>query len=97
MGHFEHSYLAKNALKVNQKKLGFPVHKLIQDVVTRWNSTHEMIGQILEQRLAISAVSYESSKPSDQRFILESSEISVLECVAASFVSQALGSLRCRS
>ena len=37
--HFNHSRLDSEELKVKQKQLDLPPHCLIQDVVTRWNST----------------------------------------------------------
>ena len=33
-----------------------PKHKLIHDVVTRWNSTYDMIERVCEQQLPISSV-----------------------------------------
>lgn len=54
--HFKQSYKATAALKTKQRQLGLPQHKLIQSVVTRWNSVHDMFSRLLEQRWAVTAV-----------------------------------------
>ena len=38
--HFKRSELAASNLKLKQKQMGTPEHKLVQDVSTRWNSYH---------------------------------------------------------
>jgi len=40
--HFKHREVAMTTLEKKQKKLGVPVHNLIHDVTTRWNSIYEM-------------------------------------------------------
>lgn len=45
--------MKKQALLLDQDKIG---HKLINDVVTRWNSTYDMLARLLEQGPAIMAV-----------------------------------------
>lgn len=52
---FHRSTSAAEALKRNQKMLGLPHHKLITDVVVRWNSAYEMISRFLEQQPAVTA------------------------------------------
>jgi hypothetical protein len=42
-------------LKQKQELCEVPVHKLIKDVPTRWNSAYSMIERFLEQQLPISA------------------------------------------
>ena len=37
-GHFRHSVVATTALRKKQTRLEIPIHSLIQDVTTRWNS-----------------------------------------------------------
>ena len=36
--------------------MSLPEHTLIQDVSTRWNSTHDIISRLVEQRWAVAAV-----------------------------------------
>ena len=48
VGHFKHCALAMSSLKEKQKALNVPEHTLIQDVVTRWNSTYFMLERLLE-------------------------------------------------
>uniref|UniRef100_UPI00358E7A74 E3 SUMO-protein ligase ZBED1-like isoform X1 n=2 Tax=Myxine glutinosa TaxID=7769 RepID=UPI00358E7A74 len=45
---------AKYSFAAHQHTLDFPVHKLIQDIDTRWGSTHDMLKRILEQQQSIS-------------------------------------------
>ncbi|KAK7898586.1 hypothetical protein WMY93_019439 [Mugilogobius chulae] len=52
---FHRSPLASRVLEDKQKLLGLPVHKLITDVVTRWNSAFEMVERFLEQQAAVTA------------------------------------------
>ncbi|KAK6175819.1 hypothetical protein SNE40_014206 [Patella caerulea] len=49
VGFFKKRALATNMLHTKQQRMGYPEHKLIQDVDTRWNSTYEMLERILEQ------------------------------------------------
>ena len=38
-----------------QEQMQGPVHKLIQEVDTRWNSTHHMLQRLFEERQAVGA------------------------------------------
>ncbi|XP_039311284.1 zinc finger BED domain-containing protein 4-like [Solenopsis invicta] len=64
VGHFSHSSLACSKLKNIQKNLKLPIHKLIQDVTTRWNSTFYMLSRLLEQQQAVTAYAAEKDIPS---------------------------------
>ncbi|KAM9350016.1 E3 SUMO-protein ligase ZBED1 [Symphorus nematophorus] len=50
---FHRSTTASHALKTKQGMLELPVHKLIHDVPTRWNTTYDMLERYLEQQAAI--------------------------------------------
>ena len=56
VGHFKHSALAATALRQKQEQMNVPKHHLIQDVVTRWNSSFLMFQRLLEQRWVVYAV-----------------------------------------
>ena len=40
-------------LKEKQIALGLPKHALVQDIVTRWNSTFNMVERICEQAASL--------------------------------------------
>ena len=61
VGHFKHRILVMSALKGKQAQLGNKEHHLLQDVVTRWNSTYFMMEHLCEQRVAIYAVLHDAS------------------------------------
>ena len=52
---FHKSSTATVIFRQKQSLLQLPNHKLIQDVVTRWNSTFEMVQRYLEQQAAVQA------------------------------------------
>lgn len=52
-GHFHRSVVASQLLREEQEQSGLPIHRLKQDVSTRWNYTLEMLERILEQKTAI--------------------------------------------
>ena len=54
--HFHHSRLNNEELKSKQKQLDLLQHQLIQEVVTRWNSTLDMVSRLCKQQAAIAAV-----------------------------------------
>jgi hypothetical protein len=56
VAYFHRSPKASAALIKAQNEQELPVHKLIQDVSTRWNSTLEMLERYLEQQAAIYSV-----------------------------------------
>ncbi|KAK0154390.1 Zinc finger BED domain-containing protein 4 [Merluccius polli] len=56
VGNFKKSAKATTALTEKQKQQKVAEHKLIQDVLTGWNSTYSMLEHLLEQRWPVSAV-----------------------------------------
>lgn len=52
---FHKSTTAAAVLSDKQKMLQLPSHKLVQDVTTRWNSSHDMLERYLEQQAAVFA------------------------------------------
>ncbi|XP_056102446.1 E3 SUMO-protein ligase ZBED1-like [Rhinichthys klamathensis goyatoka] len=50
---FHRSTTAAHVLKTKQELLQLPVHKLIQDIPTRWNSSYDMIERYIEQQAAV--------------------------------------------
>ena len=50
---FPKSTNAAHVFKTKQEMLELPNHKLIQDVPTRWNSSHDMVERYLEQKVAM--------------------------------------------
>lgn len=61
VGHFSHSSSACSKLKTIQQQLNLPMHKLIQSVPTRWNSTLYMLERLFQQKQAINL--YIAEKP----------------------------------
>lgn len=53
VAHFHRSPKATACLKEKQQILKIPLHKLIVDVSTRWNSIYEMIARFSQQYAAI--------------------------------------------
>jgi hypothetical protein len=53
VGHFKHSSTATAKLQAIQQEIGLPIHQLVQDVPTRWNSTHDMVSRLVEQKRAV--------------------------------------------
>ena len=83
VGHFKHSVVAQNALEESQTRLNLPQHKLVHDVMTRWNSSYNMLERIIEQETALSAVLAESGKAAHRDMILTSTEVSKIQCIAS--------------
>ncbi|CAI6377428.1 unnamed protein product [Macrosiphum euphorbiae] len=53
VGHFHRSAVAQHNLEQEQDKLQIPKSKLVQDCITRWNSTHDMMGSLTKNREAV--------------------------------------------
>ncbi|CAG2202961.1 unnamed protein product [Mytilus edulis] len=56
VGHFKHSTTVTAEMRNRQKLLGVPEHELVQDVVTRWNSTQAMLSRLVEQRRTLTDI-----------------------------------------
>ncbi len=74
VGHFKHSVVAMTALKQKQDQLGIKQHHLVQDVVTRWNSTYFMMERLSEQRVAIYTVLHDPAVTKDDKKHLDLKE-----------------------
>lgn len=55
IGYFHRSTVAAAILTEKQNLLKLPIHKLINEVKTRWNSSYLMVQRFLEQQVAIMA------------------------------------------
>lgn len=83
---FHRSSIASHTLKVKQKLLDLPSHKLKTNVVTRWNSALEMLERFLEQQPAISAelLSPEVHRSEKDLCTLSDADITAIEDVVKS-------------
>jgi hypothetical protein len=86
VAYFHRSPLATGILKEKQKFLlppEFQGHKLIQDVVTRWNSTLDMLERLMEQAPALHTAFMEPSikKAIDIKMLLSFEEQELIEKV----------------
>ena len=63
------SQVPKIYVKIKQKFLGLPEHQLINDCITRWGSTYEMLKRFIEQQQAICAMLLEDG---DNRSLMPS-------------------------
>lgn len=56
VGHFKHSVVASDKLKLVQEQMNMPLLKIKQDVSTRWNSCYIMLERLLAIKDALSVV-----------------------------------------
>ncbi|XP_052399237.1 E3 SUMO-protein ligase ZBED1-like [Carassius gibelio] len=82
---FRRSTTASHMLKEKQRLLRLPEHKLMTDVVTRWNSAHDMLERFLEQQPAICAtlLSSEVRKTEKDLCTLTESDVTTAEEVVS--------------
>ncbi|KAI2660035.1 E3 SUMO-protein ligase ZBED1 [Labeo rohita] len=85
VSHFKKSAKATTALQEQQKQQNVPLHKLVQDVVTRWNSVYLMLDRLIEQKGPVSAVLTDESvsKRSDRDLELSTSQWRTAEDIVA--------------
>ncbi|KAI7802176.1 putative zinc finger BED domain-containing protein 1-like [Triplophysa rosa] len=78
---FRRSTTASHVLREKQKLLQLPEHKLMTDVITRWNSAFDMLQRFLEQQPAICAalLSGEVRKTEKEVCTLSESDITSAE------------------
>ena len=81
VGHFKHSYVAQTELETMQAALNLPVHTLMQDVSTRWNSTYLMLNRLVEQQAAVNAVLMKSRVSTVRQLVLNPAMVSQMECI----------------
>ncbi|XP_037829561.1 E3 SUMO-protein ligase ZBED1-like [Kryptolebias marmoratus] len=82
---FRRSTTGSHILKEKQMLLRLPQHKLVTDVVTRWNSAHDMLERFLEQQPAICAalLSSEVRKSEKDLCTLSKSDVTTAEEVVS--------------
>ncbi|XP_034083909.1 zinc finger BED domain-containing protein 1-like [Gymnodraco acuticeps] len=82
---FRRSTTANHMLKKKPRLLQLPEHKLMTDVVTRWNSAHDMLERFLEQQPAICAalLSSEVRKTEKDLCTLTESDVTTAEEVVS--------------
>ena len=78
--HFQKSEVATTALRKRQEQMQDEQHNLVQDVVTRWNSTYFLNECLLEQCWLVTAVPSDPSvtKYSDRSLDLTSEQWNLL-------------------
>ena len=82
VSQFHYSTPLATKLKAKQALFKQPQNKLINDCLTRWNSTYDMMSGILQLRLAICAVLVEV--PSKANMSLETKQIKSMEELCSS-------------
>ena len=83
VGHFKCSYVAQTELETMQAALSLPVHVLVQDVSTRWNSTYLMLNRLAEQQAAVNAVLMKSAAHSVRQLVLNPAMVTQIECICS--------------
>ncbi len=85
ISHFKKSAKTTTALQDKQKQQNVSQHKLVQDVVTRWNTVYLMLHRLIEQKGPVSAVLTDESvsKRSDRDLELSTSQWRTAEDIVA--------------
>ncbi|XP_063419479.1 zinc finger BED domain-containing protein 4-like [Mytilus trossulus] len=85
VGHFKHSTTITAEMRKRQKLFGLRQNELIQDVVTRWNSTQLMIERLCEQRRVITDVMLDTTvtRKCDTHMLLKDHEWDYLVEISA--------------
>ena len=65
VGHYKFSNIALQSLLKFQEQLGLSPKRLIQDELTRWNTTFYMLQSLLELKVAITAAGAELDVPTE--------------------------------
>ena len=65
VGHFNHSTIGKNELKIHQVEAGLNPHNLTQDVVIRWSSMHDMLDDLRVNREPLMVYDIRAKNPGD--------------------------------
>lgn len=84
-GHFHHSSTACEKLKEIQRQLNLPIHTVMQDVATRWNSTFYMLERFVEQRKAIALYCISRNQPHQSATENQWQLAEMLVCILAQF------------
>lgn len=77
VGHFHRSPISQTSLENEQIKYNLPKKKLIQDCITRWNSTCDMMNSILKNKNPINNSLSTNSKT--EKWLISSSETTKME------------------
>ena len=79
-GQFHRSPKVLAKLREKQQLLGLPIHKLLNDCITRWGSTYAMLNRFIEQQQAICAVYRDARQfmPSDDEISAAKELVEVL-------------------
>ncbi|XP_052786338.1 E3 SUMO-protein ligase ZBED1-like [Mya arenaria] len=80
VGHIKHSTTLMAEMRKRHATPKVPKHELMQDVTTRWNSTHAMLARLHEQRRVLSDLMLDTrvTRKADQHLSLKDGEWTVV-------------------